>query len=43
MPKPPKLKPVAVLAVAIAPFAGGKPRVKVRNAFEPDWYGKLSG
>ncbi|MGN6253870.1 MAG: TolB family protein [Solirubrobacterales bacterium] len=23
--------------VAIAPFAGGKPRVKVKNAFEADW------
>lgn len=29
--------PQAPHDVAIAPFAGGKPRVKVKNAFEPDW------
>lgn len=29
--------PQAPHNVAVAPFAGGKPRVKVRNAFEADW------
>ncbi len=32
--------PQAPHNVAVAPFAGGRPRVKVRNAFEPDWYRK---
>ncbi|MGN6256140.1 MAG: TolB family protein [Solirubrobacterales bacterium] len=29
--------PQAPHDVAVAPFTGGKPKVKVRNAFEPDW------